>query len=53
MVARLRLTGPLGLRGCVRRREDDRTGFPNSSSFSAAMAAASRVPAVARTGRER
>lgn len=51
MVAHLCLIGPLDLRGCVWHWEDE--GFPNLSSFSAAMAAASRVPAVARTGCER
>jgi hypothetical protein len=51
---RLRLAEGRGWarRGGLRRR-DDGVGFPNSSSFSAAIAFASRVPAVARCGRER
>jgi hypothetical protein len=34
-------------------RRLNKVGFPNSSSFSAAMASASRAPAVALSGRER
>ena len=50
-VDRLRLAEAfqVALWGWIKRRHDD----PYSSSFSAAMASASRVPAVARIGRER
>ena len=48
MVARLHLAGPLGLRGCAKC---DQIVFPNSLSFSAAIAAASHIPAVTQTER--
>lgn len=48
-MGRLRLVDAFASRGKMKRRQDD----PSSLSFSAAMASASRAPAVARMGRER